>query len=276
MSKFKTFKEWLAEAIMDPKAALEIFGLAEFPKSATELRTLHKKLAMSNHPDRGGSLEKMKDINAANDVLKKWIGKSIKSVAGATTSGSGKGNAQAYKQAGETFKKSNAWAQANRAAATADTLKTRGPIYEAILKCFKGGSDGLDFFGCVQHLTNIFGEPFTHVEKASTAQDIVKMKNPTKESWVSHLFVNKSKTMVFEIELIGDSDHMVWLMRHKPNGFDNSKKFDFEWTFALNVWTGNPAKKKVITRRVKYRRADLSLLRDAAKMLPAAKLAKLA
>lgn len=270
----KSFKEWLKEAMMDPHTALQIFGLAEFPKSATELRTLHKKLAMSNHPDRGGSLEKMQDINAANDVLKKWVGKSVKSVGGFAT-GSMSGNAKAYRKAGATFNKSKEWAEANRAAAAADILKTRGPIYEAILKCFKGGSDGLDFFGCVQHLTNIFGEPFTHVEKASTAQDIVKMKDPTKQSWVSHLFVNKSKTMVFEIELIGDSDHMVWLMRHKPNGFDNSKKFDFEWTFALNVWTGVPAKKKVITRRVKYRRSDLTLLRDPAKMLPAAKLKKI-
>ena len=270
----KSFKEWLKEATMDPHTALQVFGLAEFPKSAAELRSLHKKLAMSNHPDRGGSLEKMQDINAANDVLKKWVGKSVRNIGGFAT-GNMSGNAKAYRKAGATFNKSKEWAEANRAAAAADTLKSRGPIYEAILKCFKGGSDGLDFFGCVQHLTNIFGEPFTHVEKASTAQDIVKMKDPTKQRWVSHLFVNKSRTKVFEIELIGDSDHMVWLMRHKPNGFDNSKKFDFEWTFALNVWTGVPAKKKVITRRVKYRRSDLTLLRDPAKMLPAAKLKKL-
>jgi hypothetical protein len=81
--------------------------------------------------------------------------------------------------------------------------------------------------------------------------------------------------MVFEIELVGDSDHMAWLMRNKPDGFNNSKKFDFEWTFALNVWAGNPPKKKVITRRVKYRRSDLTLLRDPAKMLPVAKLKKI-
>lgn len=269
----KSFKEWLKEATMDPHTALQVFGLAEFPKSAAELRTLHKKLAMSNHPDRGGSLEKMQDINAANDVLKKWIGKSVKNVGGFAT-GSMSGNAKAYRKAGATFNKSKEWAEANRAAAAADTLKSRGPIYEAILECFKGGSKGFNFFGCVEHLTNIFGEPFTHVEKASTAQDIVKMKDPTKQSWVSHLFVNKSRTKVFEIELIGDSDHMTWLMRNKPDGFNNSKKFDFEWTFALNVWSGVPAKKKIITRRVKYRRSDLTLLRDPAKMLPAAKLKK--
>lgn len=269
----KSFKDWLIEAIMDPKSALQIFGLSEFPKTATELRNLHKKLALNNHPDRGGSLEKMKDINAANDVLKKWIGKSVKSVVGASA-GSGRGNAQAYRQAGETFKKSREWSQNMQAAAAADTLKKYGPIYEAILKCFKGGSNGFNFFGCVEHLTNIFGEPFSHIEKASTVQEILKMKDRTKQSWVSHLFVNQSKTIVFEIELIGDSDHMAWLMRHKPDGFDNSKKFDFEWTFALNVWRGNPPNKKVITRRVKYRRSDLSLLRNPSKMLPAAKLKK--
>lgn len=270
----KSFKEWLKEATMDPHTALQVFGLAEFPKSAAELRSLHKKLAMSNHPDRGGSLEKMQDINAANDVLKKWVGKSIKTIGGFAT-GSMSGNAKAYKKAGATFNKSKEWSQNMRDDAAADNLKKYGPIFEAILKCFKGGSNGFNFFGCVEHLTSIFGEPFSHIEKAASVQEILKMKDRTKQSWVSHLFVNQSRTKVFEIELIGDSDHMAWLMRHKPDGFDNSKKFDFEWTFALNVWSGNPPKKKAITCRVKYRRADLGLLRNAAKMLPAAKLTKL-
>ena len=77
MNRFKSFKEWLEEAEMDPKAALQVFGLADFPKSIGELKTLYKKLALNNHPDRGGSLETMKDINLANEVLKRNIGRSI-------------------------------------------------------------------------------------------------------------------------------------------------------------------------------------------------------
>ena len=268
----KSFKEWLEEAVMDPKTALKIFGLSEFPKTAVELRNLHKKLALTNHPDRGGSLEKMQDINAANDVLKKWIGKSVKTVAGASGgASSGRSNAQAYRQAGQTFRTSGAARDTNRETFRQDILKTRGPIYEAILKCLKK----IDFFGCVSHLTNFFGEPFTHIEKASTVADVINMKSYWKETWVSHLFVNKSRTIVFEVALTGDSDHMAWLMRHHPNGFNNSKTFDFEWSFAVNVWRGNPPQKKVLTRRVKYRRADLGLLRNPSKMLPVAKLKKI-
>lgn len=272
----KSFKEWLEEAVMDPKTALKIFGLSEFPKTAVELRNLHKKLALTNHPDRGGSLEKMQDINAANDVLKKWIGKSVKTVAGASGgASSGRSNAQAYRQAGRTFTTSRARAEANRTAARENTLKERGPMYGAILECLKGGANGFDFFGCINHLTTFYGEQFTHVEKAATVQEVVDMKDRTRQSWVSHLFVNKSKTIVIEIELIGDTDHMVWLKRNMKDGFNNSKKFDFEWSFAVNVWRGNPPQKKVLTRRVKYRRADLGLLRNPSKMLPVAKLKKI-
>ena len=50
--------------------ALDIFGINEVP-SAEELKSLHKKLALKNHPDRGGSVEKMAEINAAYDILSK-------------------------------------------------------------------------------------------------------------------------------------------------------------------------------------------------------------
>lgn len=86
MNRFKSFKEWLEEAEMDPKSALQVFGLADFPKSMGELKSLYKKLALNNHPDRGGSLETMKDINLANEVLKRNIGRSIGSFCSKTAS----------------------------------------------------------------------------------------------------------------------------------------------------------------------------------------------
>ena len=86
MNRFKSFKEWLEEAEMDPKIALQVFGLADFPKSMGELKSLYKKLALNNHPDRGGSLETMKDINLANEVLKRNIGRSIGSFCSKTAS----------------------------------------------------------------------------------------------------------------------------------------------------------------------------------------------
>lgn len=44
------------------------------PIEATELKLRHRKLVMRHHPDRGGSLEKMQEINAANDVLQGAMG----------------------------------------------------------------------------------------------------------------------------------------------------------------------------------------------------------
>lgn len=64
-----TSRKKLDEEAMTLDRALGIFGLEEIP-SPKELGALHKKLALKNHPDRGGSVEKMAEINAAYDFLK--------------------------------------------------------------------------------------------------------------------------------------------------------------------------------------------------------------
>lgn len=66
-SRNKTKK--LNEAKMTISEALKIFGIKEVPDLKT-LMQLWKDLSKLNHPDRGGSLEIMQDINAAMDVLK--------------------------------------------------------------------------------------------------------------------------------------------------------------------------------------------------------------
>ena len=61
----------LVEAQMSADQAKKVFGIEKFV-SADELKKLYKSLSMQNHPDKqGGSLEKMKDINQAYDILKK-------------------------------------------------------------------------------------------------------------------------------------------------------------------------------------------------------------
>jgi len=66
-----SFKEFLLE--MSYQDALSALGLsAGF--SADELKAAYKKAAIANHPDRGGSEEMMKKVNAANDMLKKRVG----------------------------------------------------------------------------------------------------------------------------------------------------------------------------------------------------------
>lgn len=54
--------------------ALQIFGLSQAPATEKELSNLYKKLAMKKHPDHGGSTREMQELNAAKDILKKYLG----------------------------------------------------------------------------------------------------------------------------------------------------------------------------------------------------------
>jgi curved DNA-binding protein CbpA len=68
--KFKNFIELLKE--MSLPDAVKIFGIPPDKIGDQEyLKKTYRELALNNHPDRGGSLDMMKNINAAYDVLKK-------------------------------------------------------------------------------------------------------------------------------------------------------------------------------------------------------------
>jgi curved DNA-binding protein CbpA len=96
MSKFKKFL-YLAE--MSYSDALKVFGL-DSVKDKDELKKLYRRLSLKNHPDQGGSEDKMKDITVAYDILAK--GKESES------GGSGKFDWEAsnakYKMAGAQIK----------------------------------------------------------------------------------------------------------------------------------------------------------------------------
>lgn len=69
-----SFKDYLLEAAMTLDSAMKVFGITSPFTSESDLKAHHKKLALQHHPDHGGSLEKMKDINIAKEVLAKNIG----------------------------------------------------------------------------------------------------------------------------------------------------------------------------------------------------------
>jgi hypothetical protein len=58
---------------MDIDDAKNIFGISTIP-NAVDLKTMWKDLAKKNHPDFGGNADKMKDINAAYDLLSSYAG----------------------------------------------------------------------------------------------------------------------------------------------------------------------------------------------------------
>jgi len=66
--KQMAYKSYFKEKL-SYKDALDIFGIEAF-KDQEELKTLYKNLSRKNHPDLGGDVEKMKQINQAYDVLK--------------------------------------------------------------------------------------------------------------------------------------------------------------------------------------------------------------
>jgi hypothetical protein len=54
---------------MTSQEAMKIFGI-EIVHDSNELKNLYRNLSLKNHPDKGGNLEKMQDINQAYDILK--------------------------------------------------------------------------------------------------------------------------------------------------------------------------------------------------------------
>ena len=62
------FKYLVLEALMSGQQALDIFGIK--PGQSPDIKKLYIELSKKNHPDVGGSVEKMQDINAAYQVLK--------------------------------------------------------------------------------------------------------------------------------------------------------------------------------------------------------------
>jgi curved DNA-binding protein CbpA len=68
--------------------AMQAFGLDTLRLSPEELKAKYRTLSMHHHPDRGGSVETMQQINAAYAVLKRSLGRD----AGSYSSGSSNTN----------------------------------------------------------------------------------------------------------------------------------------------------------------------------------------
>jgi hypothetical protein len=62
--------------------AMKVFSISGNIPDERELKLMYNKLAMKNHPDRGGNVEMMKSINVAYDILKSNSGKNSSSSSG--------------------------------------------------------------------------------------------------------------------------------------------------------------------------------------------------
>jgi len=261
-----TFKEWLQEAQMDPKTALNLFGLKKFPSSEAELRAVYKKLAMKYHPDRGGSDELMKTINTAKDVLMRNIGRrgTVLDYGDITNP------AETYKRASSVFKTRRRASDEPPSESDIQERKTREAIRNAIVNFFAK----IDTAGIQRHLEAVYGKQFN--VKQTMANPNVREKNRSvDEPWVECEFFDAERSLVFSVRLDGNTDHFAYRMRHAKNGFlANPRAFDFEWTAAVTAFA--EGKKSILSRKAKYRSLkDAAVLANAELLLPKAKLQKL-
>lgn len=60
----------ILEANLTFQDALRVFNISNVPDTTT-LKKMYQQLAIKNHPDKGGNVEKMKEINTAYELLKK-------------------------------------------------------------------------------------------------------------------------------------------------------------------------------------------------------------
>jgi len=66
------FKSWLINEEMRVSDAIEALGL-EYDFTPEQLKTAFRKKSKQHHTDRGGNLRASIDVNAAYDVLRKYL-----------------------------------------------------------------------------------------------------------------------------------------------------------------------------------------------------------
>ncbi len=235
----KSFVDWLLEAAMDMPRALEVFGLSQPPKTGAELRTLYKKLAMSRHPDHGGSTVQMQELNAAKDFLSRHVG-------GTYAKGAAGRNAKAeeYGARRKAFEKT---------------------VAESIAKFFKQ----MDGEAYRKYFESLFKKPFKVEIVHGTASSMFTTASvPTLEMKIS----SEGNLDVFAVHLAGAiSDAVDSLM--KGTGLA-SQNVVFGYYVSTDALTGG--KKQVITKQTYRKKADASILTDPSAVFPLARMQKIA
>lgn len=157
----KTFKQFLLEMSVDD--ALRVFGLQGKSYTGETIKQTYKSLAMQHHPDRGGSLEMMKQVNAAYDLLK--------------------GTAQQIKYNDDFRQRYEKEKELSKEKATA--------IINKLSKKFES-------WEFPKYFEDIFGEPF-HVEISTT--DPNKQYGYVYSVYLSAEFYNVDRSIVFYFSL---------------------------------------------------------------------------
>lgn len=245
----KSFKQWLIEAMMDLPTALSIFGLAQPPQSEEELKTLYKKLAMQNHPDRGGSTQKMQELNAAKDYLKKNVGRSYFTQGKASTKKTG----------------------TSRASSTVFDPKKRKEEnekrYQIILKEMKKFFSGFDKAAYQKYFESIFGVKFD-----AEISILDKSNSAVYGPMLKAVFSTKDRETVFTLKLQTKMMAAEDALMRGTNLGGNGRTF--EYFVDTSAFTNGKA--QVVVKGWLRSNSDTSVLTAPDTVFPLARMKKLA
>lgn len=236
----KSFMNWLIEASMNLVDALKIFGLANPPETTQELNAMYKKLAMTRHPDHGGSTLKMQELNAARDILKRNVG----------TKGFGKSSTVKGKT-GDMFNFN-------------DRIARHKIIAMAMMKFFKGFKKA----AYKKFFESLFEKEFTVDVTISENKDSIGLVGPSLKMEAYSFNREDVFTLTLTTKMI-DAEYEIY----QGKGLSASNVTFGYWVDAT-AFTGG--KNQVVVKGIRHDKSDSSPLTMPESVFPKARMEKIA
>lgn len=233
----KSFRDHLKEKNLTYDEAKKIFGISG-SISSDELKKKYKQLAIQNHPDKGGSVAKMQDVNQAFEMLSKY------------------GSSSSYGSRGD-------WTPPSRDQQQRD-FEERKKRREHENKQFQSYimplvNKYLNTQGYVSYLEGIFDQKFNaHV---SSGADRGMYGHGA--VWYKSIFVSEDKEHYVTIE--------TSFFRPFEGGLSSSET---DFNFNMNVLILSGTKKLKLAQRTYTSKSDLAVLGKPEVVLPKDKFAK--
>lgn len=163
-----SFKEFLIEAKMTPKEAYSILGI-DGDTTEQELKKIFRKLSIEHHPDQGGDINKMQQINLAYEVAKKSLG------------------------GGSTKSRSDIWDEIHE--------KTRQGLRRFLSDVdIKFKPDNYK-----RYFEEIFNKQFNYEIKTSPTSKEIDVKYPQSSAWLNVKFYDSNNDTVIKLDISADA-----------------------------------------------------------------------
>ena len=237
----KSFIDWLLEASMTVYDALKVFGLGQPPETIQDLNALYKKLAMTCHPDHGGSTRQMQELNAARDILKRNIG----------AEGFGRSSSAKTPSNSDMFNFNS-------------RIERHKIICAAMMKFFKGFKKAV----YKKYFEDLFGKEFTVNVVVSENKDSIGLAGPSLKMEAFSFNREDVFTLTLTTKML-DAEYDVY----KGKGLGGADVTFGYWVDAT-AFTGG--KNQVVARGIRHDKADSAPLTKPESVFPKARMQKIA